>query len=146
MLIDYSIRAFEVLERKMSNSEKSDVFDVFQRMGTAMGLKGLPHSFDDWTIMRQAHMEQNLQHSTLTDDLFHQYKKHLGSVRYKILVEAQTLVAPPRVQLLLKKDRNPILRQLLTLYKVSKHIKADSLLKSLILPPKYQDQIRALDV
>jgi uncharacterized protein (DUF2236 family) len=146
MLIDYSIRAFEVLERPMSRSEKSEVFDVFQRMGTAMGLKGLPNTFDAWTVMRHAHMEQNLQRSTFTHDLFLQYKKHLGPIRYKILLEAQTLVASQRVSQLMDQKRNSVLRLLLPLYKASKHIKADSLLKSLILPPKYQDQIRGLDV
>jgi uncharacterized protein (DUF2236 family) len=36
MLIDYSIRAFEVLERKMSSVEKDEVFLVFNRVGNRL--------------------------------------------------------------------------------------------------------------
>ncbi len=42
MLIDYSIRSFEVLEHNLSGTEKEEVFDVFKRMGNRMGLKELP--------------------------------------------------------------------------------------------------------
>ncbi|MDX1629885.1 MAG: oxygenase MpaB family protein, partial [Fulvivirga sp.] len=42
MLIDYSIRSFELLERKLSEDEKHEIFDVFQRVGTRMGIKDLP--------------------------------------------------------------------------------------------------------
>src|SRR5687767_1976241 len=70
MLIDYSIRSFEVLERKLSSVEKNEVFEVFNRIGIRMGLKGLPESFEKWQTMRQAHLDENMQHSNYTDDLF----------------------------------------------------------------------------
>src|SRR6202008_2323674 len=73
MLIDYSIRSFEVLDRKMSIAEKNEVFVVFTRMGIRMGLKGLPETFEAWEKMRQEHLQQNMQHSNYTDDLFQQY-------------------------------------------------------------------------
>src|SRR5258707_4465587 len=41
MLIDYSIRSFELLQRKLTTEEKGEVFDVFNRVGARMGLKGL---------------------------------------------------------------------------------------------------------
>src|SRR5687767_543993 len=41
MLIHYSIASFELLERKLTNSEKVEVFSVFSRVGTRMGLKDL---------------------------------------------------------------------------------------------------------
>ena len=34
MLIDYSIRSFELLERKLELNEKEEIFDVFSRLGT----------------------------------------------------------------------------------------------------------------
>ncbi|MFN8345400.1 MAG: oxygenase MpaB family protein, partial [Spirosomataceae bacterium] len=40
MLIDYSIRAFELMERKMTRDEKKEAFDVFQRVGARMGISG----------------------------------------------------------------------------------------------------------
>src|SRR5687768_5035189 len=44
MLIDYSIRSFEVLERRLSRVEKNEVFQVFSKVGSRMGVKGLPES------------------------------------------------------------------------------------------------------
>src|SRR4028119_379302 len=42
MLIDYSIRSYEVLERKLTLREKEEVFQVFNRMGKGMKIPGLP--------------------------------------------------------------------------------------------------------
>src|SRR4030095_14228265 len=86
MLIHYSIAAYELLERKLSFAEKEEVFDVFNRVGTRMNLKGLPKSFNEWEIMRKEHLENDLQNGELTIDLFRQYKKHLGYVRYELLL------------------------------------------------------------
>lgn len=145
MLIDYSIRSFEVLEREMSRDEKIEVFEVFNRLGNRMGLKGLPQTFEEFEKMRQTHLKENLQHSNYTDDLFCQYRKHLGAVRYRILVETQTLVVPPRVNELLGFRKVSLLHPLLALYKVSTFLKIDWLLKAIILPTKYKKEVKALD-
>lgn len=145
MLIDYSIRAFEVLEHDLNIDEKKEVFQVFYRVGKRMGLNGLPESFEEWEKMRQEHIKQNLQHSHYTDDLFTQYRKHLGFMRYRILLEAQTLVVPEKVGKLLGLRSFSLLKPILGLYKMSRIIKADWLLKSLIMPPGYKKEIKALD-
>src|SRR6476620_7164850 len=46
MLIDYSIRSYEVLERKLILAEKEEVFSTFLRVGQRMQVKGLPVSFE----------------------------------------------------------------------------------------------------
>jgi len=145
MLIDYSIRSFEVMERELSRAEKQEVFDVFYRVGTRMGVRGLPESFEEWEIMRQGHLHQNLKYSTYTNDLFSQYSKHLGVIRYKILVEAQTLVVPQKVRELLNLRRTSLLSPLIGLYKLSRSMKVDWLFKALILPSGYKKEIKALD-
>ncbi len=145
MLIDYSIRSFEVLERDLTQDEKQEVFHVFYRMGSRMGLKGLPFTFEAWETMRKEHLHRNLQQSHYTEDLFRQYRKHLGLLRYRLLLEAQILVVPPKVRGLLGLRRISFLNPLLGLYKLSRSIKADWLLKSLILPSNYKDEIKALD-
>lgn len=145
MLIAYSIRSFEVLERKLSKAEKKEVFEVFCRVGNRMGVKGLPQTFEAWKKMRQEHLQQNLQHTHYTDDLFSQYHKHLGAVRYRVLLEAQTLVVPEKVRQLLSFRKVSLLNPLLGLYKLSRSINADWLLKMLLLPSAYKDQIKALD-
>ena len=145
MLIDYSIRAFEVLEHDLDLDEKKEVFQVFYRVGKRMGLNGLPESFEEWEKMRQEHIIHDLQHSHYTTDLFRQYRKHLGLIRYRILLEAQTLVVPKKVGELLGLRSISLLKPILGLYKLSRIIKADWLLKSLILPPGYKKEIKGLD-
>ncbi len=145
MLIDYSIRSFEVLERKLSRAEKQEVFQVFYQVGSRMGVRELPETFEAWEKMRQGHLHQNLQHSYYTNDLFRQYRKHLGVVRFKILLEAQILVVPEKVSELLGFRRISLLNPLLLFYKLTRKVKADWLLKAIIFPAKYQVEIKALD-
>jgi hypothetical protein len=145
MLIYYSIAAFELLERKLSESEKEEVFDVFYRVGVRMNLKGLPANYSDWEVMRLHHLATNLQKGEFTIDLFKQYKKQLGPFRYHLLVQGQALVVPDIVKRLLQYESLTWLAVVLPLYKIIKMLKLDWLLKSMILPRKYFAQIKALD-
>ena len=145
MLIDYSIRSYELLERKLTTTEKAEVFEVFYRVGSRMGLKGLPGNYAAWVRMREDHLQQNLQQSHYTVDLYRQYRKHLGAVRYKLLLEAQSLIVPERVKTLLQLNKTSLLTPVLFLYKLSRKLKLDWFLKSLILPPAYMAEIKELD-
>jgi hypothetical protein len=144
LLIDYSIISFQLLERKLSTSERQEVFDVFYRVGMQMGLKGLPEEYSEYEKMRKQHLQNDLQHSHFTDDLFVQYRKHLGAVRYRLLLESQALVAPEEVRRLLK-YRPSLLIPLIKPYKICKKMKMDWLLKAILLPSKYKNEIKALD-
>lgn len=146
MLIHYSVASFELLERKLSEAEKEDVYDVFLRLGTRMGLKELPASYDQWLVAQQEHLQRDLVKSHYTIDLYKQYKKHLGGFRYHILVQAQKLVVPRRVSELLGLSRISWVTPLLFFYKLSRKIRMDWFLKSLLLPPAYKKQIRDLDI
>ena len=146
MLIDYSIRSFEVLERKLSEVEKEEVFDVFNRVGIRMHLEGLPTSYKQWLQMRQEHLEADLIKSHFTTDLYHQYKKHLGFVRFKMLLQSQILVVPQTVNDLLGLGHYSLLTPVLGLYKILRSLRLDWFLKSAILPTKYKKQIKELDV
>lgn len=145
MLIDYSIRAFEILERKLNHTEREEVFHVFNRLGIRMGIPGLPETYYEWKRMRHQHLHANLQHSSFTTDLFSQYKKHLGAVRYWILLEVQTAIVPQPVQQLLRHHKVSMLYPVLIVYKLSRLVKLDDALKSIILPVKYKKVIRDLD-
>jgi hypothetical protein len=145
MLIDYSIRSFEVLERKLSVAEKAEVFDVFHRVGNRMGLKHLPDNYLSWLVQRNEHLRQNLEKSHYTADLYKQYRKHLGLMRYLLLKEAQILVTPRKVIQLLSFRKYSLLIPLLQLYKLSRKFRIDTLLKNLILPRNYKNEIRELD-
>ena len=145
MLIDYSIRSFEVLYRKMDNSEKEEVYDVFLRMGRIMQIPELPETYRDWLIAREWHMKEDLVYGSYTKDLFSQYKKHLGTVRYKLLLEGQILVVPEHVRELLKLNRFSLLQPVVPLYKISRLFNADGIIRKLILPSEYIKEITALD-
>jgi hypothetical protein len=145
MLIHYSQASYELLERKMTDTEKEDLFDVFNRVGLRMGLKGLPASYKEWTIMRNEHLHNDLAKSHYTDDLYKQYRKHLGWVRYKLLKESQKLVVPLYAKQLLKLGKFSWLIPILAIYKLSRIIKMDWILKSIVLPNAYKKQIKELD-
>lgn len=146
MLIHYSIAAYELLEQKLSAAEKEEVYNVFYRVGIRMGLKELPDNYIDWLPVRESHLNENLQKSNFTVDLFKQYRKHLGAMRYKVLLEGQKLVVPNRVKELMSFSNFSLITPLVPIYKFSKLIKMDGLIKNILLPSDYKAQIDELDM
>lgn len=146
MLIHYSISAYELLENKLSQAEKEEVYDVFYRVGIRMGLKELPNNYIDWLPVRESHLKENLQKSEFTLDLFKQYKKHLGTIRYFVLIEGQKLVVPKIVIRLLNFNRFSAIQPIVPIYKFSRVIQLDKTLKNILLPYNYKSQIEELDV
>jgi hypothetical protein len=145
MLIDYSIRAHELMAQKLTPLEKAEVYNVFYRMGTRMGVKELPPDYDRWELMRNAALQENLLNGHFTKDLYKQYKKHLGGLRYLILIQTQALLVPGRVNALLHLGRHPFSLPILNLYKLGRKLGFDKLLKNVILPSAYKEQIAQLD-
>jgi len=146
MLIHYSVASYELLERKLSDEEKEEVYNVFYRVGHRMGLKELPLTYAAWLPVRDEHLMNDLQKSEYTTDLFKQYKKHLGAIRFKVLIEAQKLLVPQRVKELLHFSDFSFLAPVVPVYKVSRAMKMDWLFKNILLPHDYMDQINELDV
>lgn len=146
MLIDYSIRSFELLERKLSEADKTEVFEVFNRVGQRMEINGLPETYQEWLIMRAEHLENNLSCGEFTVDLYKHYRKHLGMLRYQLLKQAQVLVVPQRVNNLLSLGRVPFLAPAISVYKLTRYLRLEQLLKNVILPNDYKAQIKDLDV
>jgi len=146
MLIHYSIAAYELLETKLDASEKEEVYNVFYRVGSRMGLKELPGSYEEWLPVRDDHLENDLENSHYTFDLFKQYRKHLGKVRYRILIEAQKLIVPGIVRSYMGFGKFTWLAPAVPVYKLSRRLKLDNLVKNILLPREYREQIDALDV
>lgn len=67
-------------------------------------------------------------------------------MRFKVLIEAQKLVVPYRVKELLQFSDFSLLTPVVPVYKISRLMKMDWLLKSVLYPPDYKDQINELDV
>lgn len=145
MLIDYSIRSYEVLERKLSLSEKTELFEVFFRVGKRMNIKDLPANFESYEKMRAHHLQEHLQYGAYSKDLFAQYRKHLGPVRFQLLLETQRLLLPEKAKQLLGFRRGSLLKPLLGMYDLSRDLDLDWLLKEFLLPSEYKKEIRSLD-
>ncbi len=145
MLIDYSIRSFEVLERKLTFAEKDDVFQVFLAVGERMKIRGLPMTFEAWEIMREQHLQDNLLHSDFTMDLYKQYRKHLGPIRYPMLRQVQIMVVPDRVNQLLSLGKIEFLKPVLWLYKGCRFLGFEKFIRNAILPGDYKNQVIELD-
>ncbi len=145
MLIGYSIRAYELVERKLTEREKEEVYNIFYRLGTRMNIPQLPENYQAWVQVRQQHLERNLERSAFTIELYKQYRKHLGWARYHLLLETQILIVPPTVKNFLQFRKRSFLTPILSLYKISRKARLDGLLKSLILPSEYKEEIRSLD-
>lgn len=146
MLIYYSIASFEVLERKLTLAEKEEVFDVFLRVGLRMGLKDLPHNYAQWLQARSSHLSKDLQYTPYTLHLTQQYKKHLGWPRYYILLQVQAMLAPSLVKKRLQLPMPFFGKLFLFAFKCSRYLKADTLVKSILLPAAYKPQIQQLDI
>jgi hypothetical protein len=146
MLIHYSIAAHELLEQKLTESEKEALYSIFLRIGRRMQIPDLPPTFAAWLPVREQHLKNNLALSRYTTDLFHQYKKNLGTFRYHVMKEGQRLVVPKTVLQLLNLRKFSLLTPVVPVYKLSRRVKMDWLIKELLLPAAYKQQIRALDV
>jgi hypothetical protein len=146
MLIDYSIRSFELLERKLTTAEKEELFKVFRAVGEGMGVPGLPADLRAWERMRAEHLRENLIKSDFTIDLYKQYRKHLGWYRYYLLCNVQMRIVPDRVNELLSLGQGWLLYLLLPVYKMSQRLGAGAFLRNMLLPENYKMQVIDLDV
>lgn len=146
LLIYYSIASYELLERKLTVEEKEEVYSVFHRVGIRMGLKALPSDYIEWLPARKAHLIEDLQPGNYTIDLFRQYRKHLGAIRYFILIEVQKLIIPKHVRHLLDLSRYSWLAPAVPVYKLGRQIKLDKILRAVLLPAAYKTQMKTLEV
>jgi hypothetical protein len=146
LLIDYSIRSFELLQRRLSPEEKAEVFAVFHRVGARMGLRGLPGTYTDWAAKREVYLKENLIRSAFSQDLYKRYRKNLGWVRYRLLLQAQIVLVPGRVRRLLGLSPIPLFRPVVQAYKGIRMFRLDKALKIILLPGKYKAQVFRLDI
>ncbi|MFT4019688.1 MAG: oxygenase MpaB family protein [Agriterribacter sp.] len=145
MLIHYSVASFELLERKLTDREKEEVLQVFLKVGERMQVKDLPVNYSAWQQMHAAQLEDDLQRSRYTDDLFKQYKKHLGIFRYFVLKEVQSLLAPHTVKRLLSLNGGYVVKLILPLYRFCRKIQCTQPIQDLLMPSAYKHQLKQLN-
>jgi uncharacterized protein (DUF2236 family) len=145
MLIDYSERAYELLARPLSADEQSELYDVFYRVGTGLGITGLPPSYAPWRADRDCHLHRDLQDSDGTETLYAQYRNHLGPWRYRLLLRLQGILCPEHVRGLLRLESAEWLRPLLRVYPILVRAGLRSIIQRLLVPSRYLPAVRRLD-
>ena len=145
MLIDYSERAHELLARPLNEVQRRELYDVFHRVGTGLGIPDLPSSYAEWRVDREYHLRRDLQHSDGTSALYAQYRQHLGAWRYYVLLRIQALLVPAHVRGLLGLRSAQWLRPLLRAYPILVRAGLRSTMQRLLMPSAYLAAVRGLD-
>ena len=146
MLIDYSERAHEILARPLTSAQRDDLYDVFYRVGTGLGIPHLPATYKEWQADRETHLRNDLAYGEGTQALFKQYRSHLGAWRYWLLLQLQGTLAPPHVLSLMGMKRTRWLRPLVRVYPWLVRAGLRSIIQRLLMPSKYLASVRSLDL
>lgn len=145
MLIDYSERAYALIHRPLSACQKSDLFEVFLRIGEALHIPELPKTYSGWQLDRRRHLVRDLTYSKHTALLYQAYRKHLGPWRYYLLLEVQALLVPDEVRQLLHLNSNPLISSLARTYGIIGSRNLQSVTHTLLIPPRYWSEVRKFD-
>ena len=145
MLIDYSERAHAVLARPLTADEQVELYDVFYRVGTGLGIPELPGTYTAWKADRERHLVRDLERGAGTEALYGQFRNHLGVAHYQLLLRIQSLLAPERVLGLLRLKRARWLLPMLRLYPLLVRAGCRSVIQRLLMPSKYLEEVRRLD-
>ena len=142
MLIDYSERAYALLFGPLSQPQKSELFEVFLRIGDALHIYALPATYADWKLDRHRHLVRDLSYSKHTAMLFQSYRKHLGVWRYWLLREVQAVLVPDEVRRQLHLNSNPLMPGLAQTYGFIGRGHIQSMVHGLLIPPRYWTDVR----
>ena len=145
MLIDYSEKAHESLVRALSPEEQRELYDVFHRIGTGLGIPDLPASYALWRADRKRHLHRDLLFSDGTRALYAQYRKHLGPLRYRLLLRLQSMLAPEHVRGLLRMKSGDWLRPIVRAYPTLGRFGMRSIIQRALMPSRYLAAVRGLD-
>jgi uncharacterized protein (DUF2236 family) len=145
MLIDYSERAHEMLARPLDADEQRELYYVFRRVGTGLGIPDLPRTYGEWKEDRELHLRRDLVRGEGTEALYAQYRKHLGPLRHHLLLRLQAILAPEHVRALLGLKGGAWLRPLLRFYPVLVRAGLRSIIQRLLMPAAYLEAARGLD-
>jgi uncharacterized protein (DUF2236 family) len=145
MLIYYSITSFELLERKLTNEEKDEIVSTFARIGRQMHIRDIPVNYSEWKKEYDLQLTRNLLKSAFTEDLFQQYKKHLGAFRYFLLLDIQRMLVSKHANNLLGLGRARLVQLLIPVYRQIRNYRLHKQLILMMVPRKFTMQVKAMD-
>lgn len=146
MLIDYSERAYSLLNRPLTQPEQEDLYAAFLRVGERLNITELPSTYAAWRQDRQVHLERDLVHSSYTTALYDQYRRHLGPWRYHLLLQLQSIIVPEHVRHMLQLPHSSSITYSLALYPLITRLGLRPLLQRLLIPPRHLHDLRRLDL
>jgi uncharacterized protein (DUF2236 family) len=145
MLVDYSERAYGLLYKPLSASQQHELYTVFRRIGDGLRIPELPATYAEWRRDRRRHLDRDLAYTRHTSLLFRQYRRHLGLWRYCLLLQVQALLVPNEVRRLLHLSPNKLLSQLVRTYAIVERCNLQSVVHTLLIPPRYWAEVRRFD-
>ena len=146
MLIAYSERSHELLARPLTAAEQDDLYNVFYRVGTGLGVRDLPTTYAAWRTDRELHLHRDLAVTEGTTALYAQYRRQLGAWRYRLLLLVQAVLVPAHVRSLLRMRSAQWLRPAIRLYPFLVRAGLRSAVQRLLMPSKYLSSVRGLDL
>jgi len=144
LLIYYSISSFELLERKLNNEEKDEIVRTFARIGQQMHIQDIPADYSDWKMTYEQQVIRNLLKSSFTDNLFQQYRKHLGAFRYFLLLDIQRMLLSKHVNELLGLGRPRFVQLLVPFYRMVRKYRLHEQLILMMVPRKFIKQVKEM--
>jgi hypothetical protein len=90
-------------------------------------------------------LRRDLLHGEATDELYGQYRNHLGPWRYQLLLRVQAILTPEHVRGLLRLKGAEWLRPLLRFYPILVRAGLRSIIQQLLMPPAHLAAVRGLD-
>ncbi|MGL4631498.1 MAG: oxygenase MpaB family protein [Leadbetterella sp.] len=141
MLIDYSIKSEELLNKKLALFQKREVFEAFYKIGAKMHIPDLPTTYSEWLIDRNRQLRVDLEYSEFSPQLMESYKNQLGWLRYKILLAAQSKMVTKAIVSKLRITSFTGFDGILFTYKKLKAIGVDAFLKKAMVPNQYHSAI-----
>jgi uncharacterized protein (DUF2236 family) len=145
LLIDYSERAYALLERPLTDAERADLYDVFRRVGEGLAIPEVPATYAEWRRDRDRHMRRDLAHGDLTAALYARYRAQLGPWRYQLLRHIQSLLVPPLVAELLRLPRPGLTRPAVLAHRAARAFGLAPVARVALVPRACLAQVAGLD-
>jgi hypothetical protein len=130
-------RAFNLLHRPLKGAEREELYWVFLRVGSGLGIPDLKATYTEWQQDRERHLEHDLTPSPLTRELYARYRQQLGPWRFRLL--------PKHVAELLDMSPASWLRRAIPFYRSLVRVGLRPLIRGALLPTRYIPEVRRLD-
>ncbi len=144
MLVEYGERAHEIVFGTMQPPERDAFWRDSMAMGGALGIRGLPETYDAYLHARAQHLRNHLARTAFTDQLYAQYRRHVGPLRMRALLDVQASLVPDHVRDLLDLRRRRYVEWLLPHYRRLRSVRLLKRLYPILLPAGYGWQLVAL--